>query len=331
MFKPKKFLLFLLTPFFLIFNSLTFAEEQITITTYYPSPYGSYNQLYVAGSLGIGTTGPNTKLQVYGGSGNLIKLQSSTGMGTAGEAIGITFVQSGDVEVSRIESITESGSNIGLRFFTYATGAGERMRINAAGNVGIGTPSPGSLLDVASPSGRSAFIRATNTDFTIPITFFNSAVTCANGGQWGFGINGTTPATFSTMPVGAFWIHQDCGGPLLTITPGTGNVGIGTASPGGKLDVNGTIYQRGAVLHADYVFEPDYKLESIEEHASYMWQNKHLKAVPRARKDESGQDVLEIGAHRKGMLEELEKAHVYIQQLNERIKVLEMKLSKLAG
>ena len=39
--------------------------------------------------------------------------------------------------------------------------------------------------------------------------------------------------------------------------------------------------------------------------------------------------MLEIGAHRKGLLEELEKAHVYIQQLNEQMEVLEMKLSKL--
>lgn len=73
-----------------------------------------------------------------------------------------------------------------------------------------------------------------------------------------------------------------------------GNVGIGTMSPGGRLDVNGAIYQRGSLLHADYVFEPGYELESIEEHAAYMWQNKHLKAVPRAQKDEQGQDVLEI-------------------------------------
>jgi len=108
-----------------------------------------------------------------------------------------------------------------------------------------------------------------------------------------------------------------------------GNVGIGTVSPGGKLDVNGTIYQRGSVLHADYVFEPDYELESIEEHAEYMWQNKHLKAIPKTQIDESGQQMLEIGAHRRGILEELEKAHVYIHGLNERIKVLEAKIGAL--
>ena len=39
----KKFLFFLFS--ILVFPVFLFAEESITITTYYPSPYGSYNQL----------------------------------------------------------------------------------------------------------------------------------------------------------------------------------------------------------------------------------------------------------------------------------------------
>ncbi len=78
-----KFLIILIFGFF----SLCFAEESITITTYYPSPYGSYRQLtadqiaigstyrnptyadgtlYVQGNVGIGTTTPGAKLEVAG-------------------------------------------------------------------------------------------------------------------------------------------------------------------------------------------------------------------------------------------------------------------------
>ena len=92
MFKPNKLLLFLLTPFLLIFNSPLFAEETVTITTYYPSPYGIYSSLetdklgvgdnnsdslftsadvptnsgevWIKGNVGIGTTNPTYQLQL---------------------------------------------------------------------------------------------------------------------------------------------------------------------------------------------------------------------------------------------------------------------------
>jgi hypothetical protein len=111
----------------------------------------------------------------------------------------------------------------------------------------------------------------------------------------------------------------------------TGQVAIGTDSPNAnaKLDVNGPIYQRGVRIHADYVFNNDYKIESIEQHAKFMWQNKHLKAIPSAQKDENGMDIVEIGANERGIVEELEKAHIYIEQLNNKVKELESKIESL--
>jgi len=123
-----------------------------------------------------------------------------------------------------------------------------------------------------------------------------------------------------------------------------GNVGIGTTTPAYPLDVNGdvningAIYQRGGAtpLHADYVFEPDYDLESINEHADFMWKNKHLKAIPKATVDKSGVEIVDVGSHRRGIVEELEKAHIYIEQLhdqmstqNKHIRTLEKRISEL--
>jgi hypothetical protein len=116
---------------------------------------------------------------------------------------------------------------------------------------------------------------------------------------------------------------------VLLQTASGGNVGIGTATPNGKLDVNGSIYQRGGVLHADYVFEPGYKLESIEEHSDFMFNNKHLKAVPKAKADENGIEIVEVGSQRRGILEELEKAHIYIHQLSSQNKKLEERIARL--
>lgn len=86
--KSKAYLILLVFVFTLI-PLLAFSQETVTITTYYPSPYGSYreltshrmkigttysgsgttvsdNNLIVEGSVGIGTTGPNTALDLNG-------------------------------------------------------------------------------------------------------------------------------------------------------------------------------------------------------------------------------------------------------------------------
>ena len=119
------------------------------------------------------------------------------------------------------------------------------------------------------------------------------------------------------------------GSPTPILFVSGSSVGIRTASPNGTLDVNGPIYQRGGVLHADYVFEPGYELESIDEHSEFMWKNKHLAAIPKAKVDEAGMEIVEVGAHRKGIVEELEKAHIYIQQLHKHTKELDSRNQKL--
>jgi len=60
----KKTLFFLILPFLMIVHSLVFAQgadERITITTYYPSPAGVYNQLQT-NSLGVGDNDGDGKL-----------------------------------------------------------------------------------------------------------------------------------------------------------------------------------------------------------------------------------------------------------------------------
>ena len=49
--------------------------------------------------------------------------------------------------------------------------------------------------------------------------------------------------------------------------------------------------------------------------------------IPKVTVDENGNEYVEVGSHRKGIVEELEKAHIYISELEERLSKLEQLLS----
>jgi len=93
---------------------------------------------------------------------------------------------------------------------------------------------------------------------------------------------------------------------------------------------NGAIIHRTTTIHADYVFDPDYQLESIEEHADAMMSEKRLSGIPQRQKDESGQSLVDYGSFMRGLLEELEKAHLYIARLSNQLKSQQDELSRLS-
>jgi len=124
------------------------------------------------GNVGIGTTTPSAQLSLVSGAGTGIDLSSanryvsietSTGYGElrftrdsgvnariqapGGTSMNISTLWGGN-EVSKID--LQRGSNAGyIVFSTGSSGVTERMRIDATGNIGIGTTTPGQLLTVA--------------------------------------------------------------------------------------------------------------------------------------------------------------------------------------
>ena len=79
---------------------------------------------------------------------------------------------------------------------------------------------------------------------------------------------------------------------IFTIIGSTKNVGIGTASPTEKLDVNGTIRSEEVKVELtgwpDYVFKEDYLLLSLDETENYIKQNHHLPDIPSAKEIKEG-------------------------------------------
>jgi hypothetical protein len=206
--------------------------------------------LYLRGSdsnVGIGTTTPGYKLDVATGNDNAIRILNSTGSNNNGLALSVG---------SGTPWLDFYGGRFDIKYNTspgsWNSGANTFLSILSSGNVGIGTTSPSTLLDV------SGVITATGGNSTN----WNTAYGWGNHSSAGYvpqartlTINGTsydlsanrswTIAT--TTPGGSdtqFQYNSSgslAGASALTYNSTTNRVGINQASPGYDLDVNGQV------------------------------------------------------------------------------------------
>ena len=103
------------------------------------------------------------------------------------------------------------------------------------------------------------------------------------------------------------------------------NFGIGTQTPQYKLDVKGTIRANEILVTsptgADFVFDKEYKLPSLNEVKSYIQENKHLPEIPSAEQmQENGVSLDKLVIQ---LLQKVEELTIYTIQQEERIKELE--------
>ena len=102
-----------------------------------------------AGRVGIGSSSPAANLHITGSSETIVRVTSADGGGA--------FLDLGDVsdpDGGRI--VYDSGSNL-----TFSTASSERLRIDSAGRVGIGTSSPSAPLAF----GKTVYGEPTSEDF----------------------------------------------------------------------------------------------------------------------------------------------------------------------
>ena len=147
-----------------------------------------------------------------------LSLNSTTG------TIGLFSSGTGTAATPAIQPTGDT--NTGIFFpaadtIAFSEGGAEAMRIDSSGNVGIGT-SPSRKLDVNGVAGATYLMLTSNTA-SAPAA--DAAITRPADGTLGLITNSTERLRIDS----------------------SGNVGIGTSSPSGKLHVNGQTYIQGTV------------------------------------------------------------------------------------
>lgn len=147
-------------------------------------------------------------------------------------------------------------------------------------------------------------------------------VTAGPNATWTNVMTVTTPGTGYDVPM-QFRTLSDSylGDQALYVSASTGNVGIGTLTPGARLAVNGEILSKKVRVTqsgwADHVFEPGYELPSLQAVESFIKANKHLPDIPSAK--EVADKGVDLGENQAKLLQKVEELTLYLIELNKRL------------
>ncbi len=115
------------------------------------------------GNVGIGTTNPAYKLHINGGNGTQLLLDTTSQY--CGVDIANATSVKGGLSWDNTNAIFGLYTN-GSIPMTFQTNNTERMRITSGGNVGIGTASPSTTLDISVAEASLRLTSTTGTNFT---------------------------------------------------------------------------------------------------------------------------------------------------------------------
>ncbi|WP_263408408.1 hypothetical protein [Terriglobus tenax] len=193
------------------------------------------------GNVGIGTTSPSDRFAIHGTTSGQPGILLFGDYGNYTPAIRLYEWSGSAANYHAWRSMVDNDGAYNVAYALTPNGIGgaedyaPRLKILRDGNVGIGTLTPETRLTVATPGGSTPF-----GAMSVDVTTFSSAS------------NASASYFFQVRDIG--------GGSTPFYIRGDGNTGIGTASPGERLDVVGNIRMNGTGAHLIF---PDGQTQSV--------------------------------------------------------------------
>lgn len=247
------------SPYILLISCLLVIEPCSAQTQNYIAKFGSNGSttnstVFDNGSVGIATTTPNAKLEVdSSGQGN-VTLQLADApttnrffvLANASDGYGNPLVRPGD----QVLGFTGSNIDTGSLDIVPWSASSKGIRIASSGNVGIGTPTPNTELEILNGAAANA-----SGQEVLRLSSLTSGSTLGSGpfirldNGLGTEVGRIAAKTESSSYVGLSLFTYNNGSSLEAVRlSGQGNMGIGSTAPRGKLEVDGSLVLAGPNL-----------------------------------------------------------------------------------
>ena len=215
---------------------MTIASATNTVDSAYTLTGGTRFSVLGNGNVGIGTTTPGNKLTVTGGHINISD-------GSYG------YLIANDTALSRNSGNLKYGTASSYTSQSFFISGVEKMTINSSGNLGVGTTTPASHLQIGGNLSASSWT-TTGIAFDSNAATYTDTSTAAAGTVAVRTANSFGAPTFASTnaitvtDAFSLYVPKPIAGANTTITRANsayfeGNVGIGTTTPGNKLTVTG--------------------------------------------------------------------------------------------
>ncbi|MFK8105427.1 MAG: hypothetical protein AB8G15_23140 [Saprospiraceae bacterium] len=341
--------------FVILFLSVPVAHGQWT--------YPSSSTISTADKVGIGIEVPSRQLQVKGGLLDphlLFELESGSNLGSLMRIRASKFNDNWDIGISAFTLTANQGFNaiptLDLQRFVIKNNNQERFSINASGNVGVGIGYPQQKLHVNGNlrvEDRKIFLGSKQSIYAdnnarVHLTSNNTGITglrlvdklgrrhgelygssggkyfglLDGDGQWSYFAAKDNYTSFRINNSEKFRINKN--GQLL--------IGTTTAPSSYKLAIKGQMIAEGMRIRtysnwADYVFEENYPLLSLEELEAQIKIQKHLPGIPSAK--EVATEGIDVGEMQAKLLEKVEELTLYLIEQNKLIQQQQVQIDAL--